>query len=316
MNTLSQIRSAHEAGETAKQDYIEAIHARHACLFDYPQFIVGTDVEALRILPDGVFVRSRSQQIELLLDPRDQHLVPCTLMNFRAYETAETEFLKAIAQESGAILDIGANCGWYALALARHRPGVQIHAFEPIPHTHEILGRNIRHNGFGNIAAHRLAFSNREATLEFLYTPHCSGATSQALAGQPGSQESLEKISCPGTTLDLFCARNGVAPQIIKCDVEGAELMVIQGGEQTITAHKPVILIELLRKWAKQFDYHPNDVVTLLGKHGYEAYTLGSDGLVPCPGIDEETRETNFIFLHVQQHRHLSAIASTQRFMP
>lgn len=128
MNMLNSIRTAYEAGDTAKQDYIEAIHARHASLFDYPEFIAGTDVESLRILPEGIFVRSRSQQIELFLDPQDQHLVPCTLMNFRAYETIETEFLKAITQENGVILDIGANCGWYALALARHCPS---HRFTP-----------------------------------------------------------------------------------------------------------------------------------------------------------------------------------------
>lgn len=302
MNTLTQIRQAHEAGKTRKQDYIEAIHARHTFLFDYPEFIVGTDVEALSIRADGVFVRSRSQQIELLLDPHDQHLVPCTLMNFRAYETAETEFLKSIIQENATVLDIGANCGWYSLALAKHCPSAQIHAFEPIPPTNEILLRNIRHNGFGNITAHQLAFSNQERALEFLYTPNCSGATSLTMAGQPDSEERLERIQCPGTTLDLFCTKHDLAPTIIKCDVEGAELMVIQGGEQAIATHKPVILIELLRKWARQFNYHPNDVVALLGKYGYQAYTLDPEGLTPCIAITEETLETNFVFLHSQQH--------------
>ncbi|MGR6655743.1 FkbM family methyltransferase [Pseudomonas mosselii] len=303
MNTLTQIRAAYEAGETAKQDYIEAIHSRHASLFDYPAFIAGTDVESMRIQPDGIYIRSRSQQIELFLDPQDQHLVPCTLMNFRAYEIIETEFLKAIMQDHGVVLDIGANCGWYALALARHCPSVQVHAFEPIPHTHEILERNIRHNGLPNIEAHRLAFSSQQASLEFLYTPDCSGATSQVLAGQPGQRERLQKISCPATTLDLYCEQRALIPQIIKCDVEGAELMVMQGGAAMLAQHKPVILIELLRKWARQFGYHPNDVVELLGGHGYQAYTLSDEGLRVCTGIDEGTRETNFVFLHGQQHQ-------------
>ncbi|PZW44511.1 FkbM family methyltransferase [Pseudomonas sp. URMO17WK12:I2] len=308
MNTLTHIRAAYEAGESAKQDYIEAIHVRHANLFEYPEFIAGTDVESLRILPEGVFVRSRSQQIELLLAPQDQHLVPCTLMNFRAYETLETEFLKAITQENGVILDIGANCGWYALALARHCPSARIHAFEPIPHTHEILERNIHHNGLFNIEAHRLAFSNQQATLEFLYTPNCSGATSQVLAGQPGSRENLQKVSCPATTLDSFCTQHELVPQIIKCDVEGGELMVIQGGEAMLARHKPVILIELLRKWARQFDYHPNEVVERLGRIGYQTYTLSKEGLHPCPGIDEQTQETNFVFVHEEQHRRISGL--------
>src|SRR5690606_20573227 len=85
MNRLVQLRQAHEQGEIKKQDYIEAIHALHAQLFAYPEFLQATDVEALSIRPEGVFVRSRSQQIELFLDPEDQHLVPCTLMNFRDY---------------------------------------------------------------------------------------------------------------------------------------------------------------------------------------------------------------------------------------
>lgn len=306
MNAFLQLRQAHERGETRKQDYIEAVHALHARLFDYPAFLAGTDVEALRIQSDGVFIRSRSQQIELFLDPEDQHLVPYTLMNFRAYESTETEFLKSIIQTDSVVLDIGANCGWYSLALARHCPTAHIHAFEPVPYTHGILLRNIQHNSLGNIETHRLAFSNQEGTLEFLYTPNCSGATSLLKAGQPAALEQLEKITCPGTTLDSFCARHGLAPSILKCDVEGAELMVIQGGEKTLAAHRPAILIELLRKWARQFGYHPNDVIALLSQHGYRAYTLCASGLKPCPGIDEDTIETNFVFLHPQAHAHIA----------
>lgn len=305
MHTLTDIRQSYEAGSLSKQDYIEAIHARHADLFDYPKFMADTDVEALHILPDGIYVRSRSQQIELFLDSKDQHLVPYTLMNFRAYESAETEFLKSIIQPDWTVLDIGANCGWYALALSRQCPTAQIHAFEPIQSTYEILLRNVNRNKFTNIHPHLLAFSDHEGSLEFLYTPSCSGATSLIHAGQPAAQEALQKITCPTSTLDLFCIRNSLAPQLIKCDVEGAELMVMKGGETTIATHKPVILIELLRKWAQKFGYHPNDVLTLLGRHGYLAYTLAAGQLVPCLNIHEKTLDTNFVFLHGERHRHI-----------
>lgn len=304
MSTLIEIRNTYETGGINKQDYIEAIHARHASLFEYINFIDDTDVEAIQILSDGIYVRSRSQQVGLFLDTRDQHLVPYTLMNFRSYECAETEFLKSITQSAWTILDIGANCGWYALALAKRWPTAKIHAFEPIPHTYEILQRNICHNGLTNIQSHRLAFSNQEGTVEFLYTPYCSGATSLVKAGQPGSPGSLEKIACPGTTLDMFCARHKLAPQLIKCDVEGAELLVVQGGEETIATHRPVILLELLRKWSREFEYHPNDVLNLLSKHGYRAYTLDANAkLAYCELINEDTEQTNFFFLHQDQHR-------------
>lgn len=121
----------------------------------------------------------------------------------------------------GVILVIGANCGWYSLALTRNCPSARIHAFEPIPYTHKILERNIRHNGLRIIKAHRLVFSNQGVTLKFLYTPNCSGATSEALLGQPGDHQSLQNIACPATTLASFCVKHELAPQIIKCDVGG-----------------------------------------------------------------------------------------------
>ncbi len=306
MNRLIELRQAHESGKTKKQDYIENIHTLHTHLFNYPDFLNGTDVEALHIQPEGIFVRSRSQQVAFFLDPEDQHLVPYTLMNFRSYEAPETEFLKALIQKDSVVLDIGANCGWYSLALARHCPTARIHAFEPIPHTHGILLRNIQHNGLDNVIAHQLALSNQEAMLEFLHTPRCSGATSLLKTGQPAPLEELEKVTCLSTTLDFFCTHQDLAPDIIKCDVEGAELMVIQGAEKMLSYHKPVILIELLRKWSRQFGYHPNDVVAQLAQHGYRAYTLNASGLKPCPEIDEETVETNFVFLHPQKHNHIA----------
>lgn len=313
MNKLESIRQAYETGNCSKQDYIEQIHERHAQLFDYSGFIADTDVESIRILPEGIAVRSRSQQIELFLDPVDQHLVPYTLMNFHAYEEAETEFLKSVTEPDWTILDIGANCGWYALALARKFPRIEIHAFEPIPNTNRILSRNIDLNGFKNIHTHLLGLSDQEATLEFLYTPGCSGATSLTLAGQPtGPGKPLQSISCTTSTIDIFCRSRNLAPKLIKCDVEGAELMVMRGGEGTIAANKPIILIELLRKWALKFSYHPNDVFSLLGRHGYKAFTLSPDALTPCAEVDESTRETNFVFLHEEQHQHIIAAWKTR----
>jgi len=61
----------------------------------------------------------------------------------------------------------------------------------------------------------------------------------------------------------------------------------------------------LLRKWAEKFGYHPNDVLALLAGYGYSAFTLGTNGLQHCPAIDQDTIETNFIFLHQERHREI-----------
>lgn len=307
MNKLKQMRQEYESGACEKHSYIENIHALHTLLFDYKSFIEDTDIESINITSSGIFVRSRTHQTELLLDATDQHLVPYAVMNFHHYETQETNFLKSIANDNWTILDIGANCGWYSLALGRKFPNARIHAFEPIRHTFDILKKNIERNELSNnITAHPIGVSNQEGFIDFLYTPECSGATSLKLAGHPKKTHSeLQNITCPITTLDVFCRENAISPQLIKCDVEGAELMVIQGGIHTIASCRPVLLIELLRKWAKKFDYHPNSVIDILDQLGYAAYTLRSDTLVRCPEITEHTQETNFIFLHNEEHQEI-----------
>lgn len=303
MNKLECMRNAFETGDCKKSYYIENIHDLHTPLFNYPSFLKDTDVESISLTPYGIYIRSISQEIDLYLDPMDQHLVPYSLMNFRSYDIPETEFLKSIANNNCTIFDIGANCGWYSLSLAKRFSGATVFAFEPIKKTHDILLHNIQRNGLTNIEAHQIGISNHEGVIDFLYTPSCSGATSLKLAGQPvNSHSEIQKISCKVTTLDTFCEERLIFPQIIKCDVEGAELMVVQGGIETISTSRPVILLELLRKWAKKFDYHPNSVIKLLKDVGYSAYTLNKKTLTLCDEITDTTQETNFFFLHHDEH--------------
>ena len=88
----------------------------------------------------------------------------------------------------------------------------------------------------------------------------------------------------------------------IKCDVEGAEFMVLKGGKQTISEKKPVLFLELLRKWSKEFGYTPNDVIKFMREIGYECYCIRNKKLSKITEITEETVETNFVFLHKDKH--------------
>jgi len=300
MNRLQRLLHRHTIGELDKLAYIEGIHAQHSMLFDYISFMENSDVADIRIQPSGIAVTSRSQQVAMYLDPDDQHLVPYTLLNFGSYETVETEFLKTVAQPGWSVLDIGANCGWYSLVLARKSPEITVHAFEPIPSTCLLLQRNIKLNDLNNVRVHEIGISDKPGTLDFLYTRSCSGATSLKQAGQPGM---TERVRCDVTTIDDFCHARNISPQLLKCDIEGAELLALKGGERTIGDAKPIILLELLRKWSTRFGYHPNDAFALLDGMGYDAYTVGFGVLHACPEVTEDTVETNFIFLHRDAHR-------------
>jgi FkbM family methyltransferase len=308
LNRLILARDRFKAGEIDKYQYAEEVNNHHFRLFDYPQFLEGTDVSEVRITPQGVSVGSLTHGISMLVDTVDLHGTPYTLLGFGSYETDETCFMKSVFGNHDTFFDIGANLGWYSLVLGRNCPDSQIFAFEPIPSTVNTLKRNISLNNLENIEPICIGLLDHEDHLNFLFAPDVSGATSLRLAGQSRGRTPIQSVVCRTTTLDLFCTSRSVAPSLLKIDVEGAELMVVQGGRKTLQHHTPIILMELLRKWSRKFGYHPNDVLALLAEHGYSAWVFTNDGkLQICPQVTEETVQTNYVFMHPQKHAEVIA---------
>ena len=301
-NRLVQAREKFKAGEIDKNQYVEYINGEHAGLFDYPAFIAGTDVAEVRITAEGVAVTSAAHGVYMLVDAVDLHATPYTLLDFGSYETDETIFLKSVFRDGEVFLDIGANLGWYSLVLGRNCPRSRIYAFEPIPATVEALEKNIRLNRLENVEPIGMGVFNMEDELNFLFAPDVSGATSLKLIGQSRGVAAIQNVVCKTTTLDAFCASRNIVPSLLKIDVEGAELMVVQGGDKTLEC-TPIILMELLRKWSREFGYHPNDVFALLERYGYCAWIFADEGgLQACSRVTEETVQTNYIFMHPQKH--------------
>ena len=102
--------------------------------------------------------------------------------------------------------------------------------------------------------------------------------------------------------LDQWAANQNVAPDFIKCDVEGAELLVVRGGESTLVSHRPIVFAEVLRKWSKPFGYHPNDMLAFFCRLGYQCYAVRTSGVRVITEVTEETVETNYAFLHADAH--------------
>ena len=57
-------------------------------------------------------------------------------------------------------------------------------------------------------------------------------------------------------------------------------------------------MAELLRKWSREFGYHPNDVIDLFAAKGYGCYVIAEGALAPFGRVTDETRETNYFFIH------------------
>ena len=298
--SLQSLRTDQQAGRLDKHAFIAQMHERHALLFEYASFLAGTDIRKIEITDDGVIMTERSSGIRFWCDPRDKRTAPIEALNFGTFEKEDEQALYQAAEGSKIVLDIGANIGWYSLNIAKRFPGVQVYAFEPLPATYGYLQSNVALNDLANIHLHNFGFSDSPRELTFYFNPESSGSAS--LADLTGS-DMVQEIRCTVTRLDDFVEAEGICPDFIKCDVEGAELMVFQGGRRTLERCRPILFVELLRKWAAKFGYHPNKVLQLMQEIGYRSFASTSSGLVEIKTIEEQTMETNFIFLHSEKHR-------------
>jgi len=304
--SLFETKVAYRAGTISKPHYIEAMYQWHRCLFDYADLIRGTDISNIEITDGQVIMTSRTTGIKILCNKDDRRVAPIEILNFDFYEQDDfnmiIQLIRGLCNNPRGMInffDIGANIGWYSLNIAKLFKDIRVFAFEPIPGTFNCLKQNIELNELNNIHSHNFGFSNSEQTTVFYYYPEGSGnASSVNLVGRTD----IQKISGYLKKLDDFVSDGSLTIDFVKCDVEGAELFVYQGGIESIKRDNPVIFTEMLRKWSAKFNYHPNEIINLLATVGYRCFVTRDEHLVEFYSMDENTIETNFFFLHTVKH--------------
>lgn len=297
--SLFEIKAAYEARTLNKQQYISAMHLQHSQLFEYGEFLKKTEIGRIEISDGCVILEARKSGIKILCDQADQRIAPIETLNFGAYEPEDSAMLFRLLEDGLNIFDIGANVGWYSLHFAKAFPHATVHAFEPIPATFGYLQSNLALNQATRIHPHNFGFSDREGELIFYFDPCGSGGASAMDLQGAGV---AHKVTCKIERLDNFVARTGTQVDFIKCDVEGAELLALTGGIETLRKFKPIVFAEMLRKWAAKFNYHPNQIIELMAGLGYRCFVGRSGKLVEFKVMDENTVETNFFFLHGGAH--------------
>jgi FkbM family methyltransferase len=170
------------------------------------------------------------------------------------------------------VYDVGSNVGFFALLAAR-LVGAQgtVHAFEAVPACSSALERNVRRNGFTNVAVHNVAVSDHTGEIELLQGHHPGGAT---ISPRDRPRDYTGSILVPGATIDGMVTDGMQPPDFVKIDVEGAEVEVLRGMATTIDRHGPIVLCELDDPTDEGIARKVGDVTALLEGCGYEVGTL------------------------------------------
>jgi FkbM family methyltransferase len=151
------------------------------------------------------------------------------------HEPTLTRLVLTLLRPSDVFVDIGGNEGYFSvIAAACVGPGA-VHCIEPQSRLREHLKRNFELNG-AEVTLHELAIADRDGSVDLFLRPSTNtGASSLFRHWKVGSR--AERVPC--MTLDSFFDRCAIErARLIKIDCEGAEPLIVKGGERIWAAHR------------------------------------------------------------------------------
>jgi FkbM family methyltransferase len=192
-----------------------------------------------------------------------------------------------INEPSGTVLDIGANLGTFCVPLARKIPKLKFHAFEPQRIVNYQLCANIIINSLDNVHTYELALSNKDDQLNLVMPDYAKETNIGAFSIDTEVRSNEYECATTSVTnkIDLvpldFFAFSDI--KLIKIDVEGHELEVLQGGLETIKANNyPPIIFEAWT-WKPWYQEKRKALLDYLEGLGYQIQQLGENNLAQHP---------------------------------
>lgn len=142
------------------------------------------------------------------------------------------------------VFDVGANVGELTLLFSRFADiDGHVHAFEPTPETFKKLSAIVRNANKANVTLNNLAVSERSGNITFnMYEEQIAAFNSMAI--RPLEKYGINVpaptiIQIPAISIDEYCAEKSIIKiDLLKIDVEGAELNVLKGAEKMFSEKK------------------------------------------------------------------------------
>jgi FkbM family methyltransferase len=190
---------------------------------------------------------------------------------------------------SAVVFDVGAHSGQYTKLFARAASSGRVYAFEPGSYARAILRITVALRRLPNVTVLPMALGAAcgVGTLNVPLKGTGSFGFGLSHLGDPQARWSVVAQELVGlTTLDAVAAALGLARlDLVKADVEGWELALLRGGEQTLRRFHPILVVELLSQHLARAGGRVEEAFAFLSRLGYTAFDLTPQfELVPTAG--------------------------------
>ena len=191
-----------------------------------------------------------------------------------SYERKSVDEWVKRAEGRKIILDIGSFSGLYSLAAASAKavePDARIYAFEPTRRVYSRLLANVQANKLTRtISPVDYAISSSIGLVSFYQYRGENVLGNGASFIDKGIPSTSSGEIVQAVTLDWFAADKGISPELMKIDVEQAEVLALEGMRRILAESKPDILIEVAQNTA-------DGVGKILKDHGYRVYFINEE---------------------------------------
>ncbi len=198
---------------------------------------------------------------------------------YNLFEAKYDKVMQVILKDTDITMDVGGNIGQYALLFAQYSK--KVYTFEPMPKMIERLQYHIRLNHLENkLTLIPKALSNKQDTLKFQLPNAANSGTATTVLGW--ANNSNEIIEVEAIRLDDLIEQEKLQGRIdlVKMDIEGAELFALQGMTGLLSSdHKPMLILEVNDDMMRLAGYSAEELQTFLSNYGYTAFEITKRGL-------------------------------------
>lgn len=197
----------------------------------------------------------------------------CT-QNWESIEVESYAAFSNAVSPGNVVFDVGAHIGTYTIIAAKGvGPGGRVIAYEPHDYTRMHLERHLHWNNVKSQTVVCDVCCGAEDGCAELY--FLSGRAEGCTGVVP--IEGFQKRAVRVVKLDSEVVRLGVAPDILKIDVEGAELDVLRGAEETLRRARPVIVLSMHPRALMSRSESSDQILDWLRQHGYAPEVIATD---------------------------------------
>jgi len=203
------------------------------------------------------------------------------------WDRDSTKIVHSVLRDGDVFFDVGANVGYFTLMAAKLvGPRGRVYAFEPEPELYSQLSRNVTLNGMKNVELANVAVTDRSGKILIENVAYIGNRGAASLVPrQPG----MPMIEVNAISLDEFSRMHGIARiRLIKMDIEGAEMLALQGMIGLLSAPTvPDLLCEVDDRLLRRMGFRDEDVYSLLSSLGFKRYAITPKGLEEVePGLN------------------------------